>query len=96
MFPTPEDEIRMQGQVEYGKEKAKELREHKPGDMSTFWGAVIGVISGIVIGVKTWHGSYFWLMGCLIAGGITGTLFGSLVGFLITKYRRSRDNLKYY
>lgn len=96
MFPTPQDEIQMRGQVEYAKEKIKELPERKPGDKYPLFGVIIGIIAGIIVGTKTWNGNFFWLVGCVIAGGIIGTSLGSLVGTLITKLGRPKNNLRYY
>lgn len=92
----PEDETRAEGQVEYAKEKVKELSDRKPGDKYPLIGAGIGVIAGIVIGLWVWHWNVFWLIGCVIAGGIIGTLLGSLAGALLARYRRSKASSRYY
>jgi len=90
----PQDEIMVRGQIEYAKEKQQLLPVYKPGDRYIITGALVGVIAGIVIGVKTGM-PWVFIVG-LIGGGIIGTLLGSAIGALVTKYRGSRNNLRYY
>jgi hypothetical protein len=88
----PDDDSRVRGQVEYAKEKTKELFERKPDDKYPRLGAFIGFIIGLIIGIKTGNGNIFWVVGCIIAGSIVGVLLGSLAGTLRTRYLRSKQN----
>jgi len=91
-----EEQERAEGQVAYAEEKTKELRNQKPTDKYLRIGVVIGLIAGLIIGVRTWNGNIFWMIGCIMAGGIAGVLSGSLFGVLITRLRKPKANLKYY
>ena len=84
----------MRGQVEYLKERGNQAPRRRPGDRFPIAGALVGAIAGIVIGVKTGM-PWVFIVG-LIGGGIIGTLLGSAIGALVTKYRGSRNNLRYY
>lgn len=91
-----QDDIeRARGQVEYAKEKVKELGERKSGEKYPLVGATIGIIIGAIIGFRVWNWNAIWLIGCVIAGGIIGTLLGSLVGALVARYLKSKANHTY-
>ena len=89
----PPDENRLRDNAERMQQNKAPPR--RPGDGYTIAGALVGIIAGIVVAVII--GGLPWVfIVCAIGGGIAGTLLGSLVGTLITKYRNSRNSLKYY
>ena len=93
--PSPQDEEIVRGEIEYKKEKQNLLPVYKPGDRYPLFGAITGIIAGIVITVRS--GNIFLIAGGIIGGGIAGAILGSIVGALIARYRNQRkDNLRYY
>ena len=97
MGDQQEERVKIEGQLEYAREKLRQLPDRKPGDRYPLAGAAIGIVIGVVIGSLTWDGNLFWLFGCVMAGGIAGTLLGSLTGNLVAWFTRAkRQGPRYY
>ena len=88
----PPDENRLRDNAERMQQNKAPPR--RPGDGYAIAGALVGFIVGIII--ASLIGIPWVFIAGAIGGGIVGTLLGSLVGTLITKYRNSRNSLKYY
>ncbi len=82
-----QNEIRIQGEVEYRREQGNKAPRRTPGDRYPIGGAFVGIIIGVILGART--GVPVWFIVGVVGGGIAGTLLGALLGTGIAKYRKS-------
>jgi len=85
----PPDENAMRGQIAYIKEQGNKAPRRRPGDRFTLFGALVGIIVGILLSWRT--GNLFIIVACAVVGGIIGTLIGTLIGSAIIKRQKSRE-----
>ena len=79
----PPNENEQNDVLEYAKERGKEAPPKRPGDGYIFGGAIIGIISGIIIGLY-FKMPWVYIIGIFV-GGIAGTLIGSVIGARVIK-----------